>query len=365
MSSDFPTVLIMAAGTGGHVFPALSIAKALEQRGARVHWLGTPTGMENQLLKEFDFPIHQISVSGLRGSGFKRKILAPFMLLSAFRQSLKVLRKTKPDCVLGMGGFVCGPAGIAARIRGIPLLIHEQNATAGLTNRLLCVISNKVLEAFPGTFTKSSRVLFTGNPVREEIASISGSRSFRSLIDKTLNVLVLGGSQGAAAINRVLPNALASLDEFTVNVIHQTGKNKCIETERAYQKVGLSLGPNRQITEFVADMAASYQWADLVICRSGASTVSEIAVVGIPSVLIPYPYHRDNQQLLNARWLESADAAIIVPQDELDEDTLLSVLKKFLENPKRLISMGDNAARIAVRDAASVIADVCMEHSHV
>lgn len=364
MSAATPTVLIMAAGTGGHVFPALSIAKALEGRAAKVHWLGTLTGMENQLLKDFDFPVHQISVSGLRGSGVKRKVLAPIMLLSAFSQSIKVLRRVDPDCVLGMGGFVCGPAGIAAKVLKKPLLIHEQNAVAGLTNRLLSKLSSKVLEAFPGTFKKSPRVLFTGNPVRSEILNMQRVRSADVEVNQALNLLVLGGSQGAAAINHVLPQFLAQLDKNTVNVLHQTGKSKDTSTLSAYVSAGLELGERYKVTEFINDMAAAYEWADLVICRSGASTVSEIAAAGVPSVLVPYPYHQDDQQLFNARWLENSGAAVILEQNKLSVDSLLRLIGGFLKSPEKLIKMGENAKELAVLDAADVIADECLRCAH-
>lgn len=365
MSSPASTILIMAAGTGGHVFPALSIARALEQRAAKVHWLGTPMGMENDLLRGADFPLHHISVSGLRGSGLKRKLLAPFMLLSAFFQSIKVLKKIKPDCVLGMGGFICGPAGLASWLLGMPLVIHEQNAVAGLTNKILSRFSSKVLEAFPKTFPHSERVVFTGNPVRKEILSIDTSTSDASKEVGAINLLVLGGSQGAAAINKAVPELLAKLADKSLFVIHQTGKNKLAETKSDYQLAGLEIGGQYRIEEFVADMAAAYQWADLVICRSGASTVSELAVAGLPSLLIPYPYHKDNQQFLNALWLEEADAAIILPQDTLDGESLAALINEFIETPKKLELMRTNASRLAIRNAADEIAEECLRFAHV
>lgn len=365
MSSQASTILIMAAGTGGHVFPALSIARALEKRAAKVHWLGTPAGMENELLSDTGYPLHHISVSGLRGSGLKRKLLAPFMLASAFLQSVKVLKELKPDCVLGMGGFICGPAGLASRLLGMPLVIHEQNAVAGLTNKILSKFSQKVLEAFPGTFAKSEKVAFTGNPVRSEILNIEGNTPIASKTAGSINLLVLGGSQGAAAINKVLPEVLTRLDSPRLCVMHQTGQNKLAETKLDYQAAGLELGERYKLEEFVVDMATAYQWADLVICRSGASTVSELAVAGLPALLIPYPHHKDNQQFFNARWLEEAGAAVILPQDQLSGESLAMLVGKFIEAPEKLEHMSANARRLAIRNAADEIANECVRLAHV
>jgi UDP-N-acetylglucosamine--N-acetylmuramyl-(pentapeptide) pyrophosphoryl-undecaprenol N-acetylglucosamine transferase len=364
MTSQTATVLIMAAGTGGHVFPALAIAEVLKGKAANVHWLGTPNGMENELLEGTGIPLHKISISGLVGSGIKRKLLAPIMLLSAFIQSLKVLRLVKPDCVLGMGGFVCGPAGLAAKFLRKPLLIHEQNAVAGFTNKLLSRLACRTLEAFPGTFKKSPSVLLTGNPVRKEIASM-GRRDFDSLIEKkTFNILVLGGSQGALAINTVVPELLADIDNACVCVVHQAGKGKVDQTRQAYESAGLSLGGQYNVQAFVSDMASAYDWADLVICRSGASTVCEIAAAGKASILIPYPYHRDKQQTRNANWLASEKAAIIIEQAELTAVALSGHVKYLLANRNELVQMSKRASRLAIRDAADVIANECLRYAN-
>ncbi len=364
MPRQSATILIMAAGTGGHIFPALAIAKVLREESANVHWLGTPNGMENELLEATGIPLHQISVSGLRGSGIQRKLMAPIMLLSAFYQSVGVLRLVKPDCVLGMGGFVCGPAGLAAKLLRKPLLIHEQNAVAGLTNKLLSKLANRTLEAFPGTFEKAKSVLLTGNPVRKEILSFDHSGAGTSAEKKTFNILVLGGSQGAHAINTVVPELLAALDDRNVHVLHQAGKGKVEQTSQAYELAGLTLEGQYNVQAFVSDMAKAYAWADLVISRSGASTVCEIAAAGRASVLVPYPYHWDKQQTRNADWLADKGAAIIVQQAELTGSVLCELVKDLIENRNKLLQMSKEASKLAIRDAADVIANECLRFAN-
>ncbi len=354
------TVLIMAAGTGGHVFPALSIAHALQAKSANIEWLGTPNGLENELLASSNIPLHHITVSGLVGSGIKRKLLAPFMILNAFLQSLRLLRKIKPDCVLGMGGFVCGPAGVAAKLTGLPLVLHEQNAVAGLTNKLLARIADRVLEAFPNTFKASPSVFYTGNPLRREIAALQSQPRAVKKESDVLKVLVLGGSLGALAINDVMPAALKRCGGDSLSIIHQAGKDKVERTVAAYSKEDFSESSQLTVTSFIADMAKAYAWCDLVICRSGASTVSEIAAAGKPSILIPYPYHRDNQQAVNAAWLENAGAASVISQQELSPERLSNEITKIREASK-LEKMGSMARAIAVLDADTVIADHCLE----
>lgn len=355
------TVLIMAAGTGGHVFPALSIANALKSKSAHIEWLGTPNGMENDLLKGTEISLHHISVNGLRGSGFKRKLLAPLMLLSAFSQSFRLLRKIQPDCVLGMGGFVCGPAGIAAKLLGKPLVLHEQNAVAGLTNKLLSKIANRVLEAFPKTFKTSSKVRYTGNPVRKEIARLKDFESARKSADTPLNILVLGGSQGAAAINEVVPGVLKKLGSHAVSIKHQTGKAKLEQVVASYEAAGFQLSDNLVVSSFIDDMSQAYDWCDLIICRSGASTVSEIAAAGKPSILVPYPYHKDQQQVFNAKWLVDAGGAILMLQHNLTIESLSKQIIELLGEAGKLARMGECARAVAIFDADSVIADECLE----
>lgn len=361
MSANQTTVLIMAAGTGGHVFPALSIAECLKKHSVNVEWLGTPLGMENSLLAATDIPLHRISIKGLRGSGLVRKLTAPFMLSIAFFQSLGVIRRVRPDCVLGMGGFVCGPAGLAAKLLRKPLLIHEQNAVAGLTNNLLSKLSMKVFEAFPNTFDKQINAVYTGNPLRAEILEINKSEIDLNS-NTSLKLLVLGGSQGAVAINKVIPEIAANWSESgALSIRHQTGSANLQETAQHYQKLGVDLNQDLVLEPFINDMASAYKWADVVICRSGASTVSEMAAIGLTSILVPYPYHKDQQQLLNAQWLANSGAAFVIPQTEFSAKSVLPQLIELQKNRNLLQEVGAKAKSLATINAGEIIAAECME----
>lgn len=358
------TVLIMAAGTGGHVFPALSIAEALRNRSIYVEWLGTPQGMENRLLAKTDIRLHQVSVQGLRGAGISRLLRAPLDLLKAFFASLKVIRQVQPSCVIGMGGFVCGPAGLACRFRGIPLLLHEQNAVAGLTNRLLAPLATNVLESFPGTFRSKSKVRLTGNPLRKSVLRHAVAKP-RQDASEALRLLILGGSQGAQVINRVLPGMIA---DFTGSAglltYHQTGIAGLEQAVADYGEAGIDIDDSHRVVGFVEDMSAAYAWADLVLCRSGASTVFEIAAAGLPAIFVPYPYHKDQQQLLNARWLSESGAAVIIRQEELEVATLLKLLHNLDADRETLGQMAVKASSKAILDADQRIVDVCLEVLH-
>ena len=363
MSSGQIKVLIMAAGTGGHVFPALSIAYRLISQSATVEWLGTPKGMENRLLADTSIPLHHISVSGLRGAGFFRKVRAPIMLLKAFLQSIFVILKVRPNCVLGMGGFICGPAGIAAKILRKPLLIHEQNAVAGLTNRLLSLVANQVFEAYPNTFARSANAIFTGNPLRSQIIKIK--REFEDDGDSNLRILVLGGSQGASKINAVIPELYFDYQgQGNFQLLHQTGDKSFDETLAKYKDLGVSLSQSCKVLPFIDEVSHAYAWADLVISRSGASTVSELAAVGLPSILIPYPHHSDNQQLLNAKWLVDEKAAILIPQSDFNVQNVKDTLLRLMKDRANLREMGMNARRIGIRDATDKIAALCIKACH-
>ncbi|MCH8265343.1 MAG: undecaprenyldiphospho-muramoylpentapeptide beta-N-acetylglucosaminyltransferase [Proteobacteria bacterium] len=368
--ADNRSILIMAAGTGGHIFPALSIAQKLASKGVRTEWLGTESGMENELLAGTDIVIHSISVQGLRGKGIARKLMAPFMLAQALVQSIFVISRVKPRCVLGMGGFVSGPGGVAAKLMGKRLLIHEQNAVAGATNKILAKFADRVFEAFPNTFAQNEKVIHTGNPLREDIVAIAkgnqGSSSAASTSDAPLQILVLGGSQGAAAINAVIPAMLARWGgDNPPKIYHQSGRKTFDETRKLYQSLSIEIGNGNRLVPFIDDMAAAYRWADLVVCRSGASTVCELAAVGLPSVLIPYPYHSDNQQTANAKWLSDNRAAVLIQQADLTIDLLLQTLKDLDGDRSRLRTMAERASSIALRDASERIATECMESDHV
>jgi UDP-N-acetylglucosamine--N-acetylmuramyl-(pentapeptide) pyrophosphoryl-undecaprenol N-acetylglucosamine transferase len=365
VSAENTTVLIMAAGTGGHVFPGLAVALKLQEQNVRTEWMGTHQGMENRLLEGSGIQIHAVSAKGLKGKGIARLIAAPFMLAQALIQSMRILSKVQPDCVLGMGGFVSGPGGLATKLMGRKLVIHEQNAVPGFTNKLLAKIANQVFEAFPNTFTKNAKIIHTGNPLRKEIVALSAqSRNIRNSSQR-LRILVLGGSQGALAINEVVPDVLADFPkEIRPSVWHQTGERTLERTQAAYADKGLDSEDDITIAAFISDMVEAYSWADLVICRSGASTVSEIAAVGLPSILIPYPHHSDQQQTQNANWLIQAGAAFLLEQKDLTAAALKALVVELHENRNKLQQMSDIAKFIAIRDADEIIARRCLELVH-
>ncbi len=361
-------VLIMAAGTGGHVFPALAIARQLEARGVKIDWLGTPNGMEGKLLESTGYEFHQIAAKGLKGKGLTRLLSAPWMLMRSLWQSLVIIYKIKPDCVLGMGGYVSGPGGVAARLLRKKLYLHEQNAVAGLTNRLLSRLATCVFEAFPDAFLKSDKVLSVGNPVRADIEQVGATMPELAARERPLRILVLGGSQGALAINEAMPEALAQLRVAAASSVpevrHQTGAAQLEPTLIAYTNAGFEPNNRLTVTAFIDDMAAAYAWADLVIGRSGASTVTEIAVAGRASILVPYPYHKDQQQLHNARWLSAAGAATVIEQQLLSGDRLAAEIA-LLDTDRNLLLAKSRAAHArALRHVDTRIADIMMESAH-
>lgn len=356
------TVLIMAAGTGGHIYPALSIARNLHARGYRTEWLGTTHGLEVEVLRDSDIPLHFIDVRGLRGKGLKSALQAPFMIASSVWQSLRVLRQVKPCCVLGMGGYVTGPGGVAARLTGRQLLIHEQNAIAGFSNKLLARIANRVMEAFPGTFSANAKVICTGNPVRAEIVALTASTEKSRDASVPLRVLIVGGSLGAVAINRLIPAAVQLLSPGSrPHIWHQTGRNNLEETRRHYTDGNLVINDACRVDAYIHDMAAAYAWADLVICRAGALTVSEIAAAGLPSMLIPFPHAVDDHQTSNAHWLSDAGAALLLPQGTLTAELLAAQLNTFMNDRNLLRSMAGAARALARPEACDLVALECME----
>jgi len=330
------------------------VAKALSSQSVAVEWLGTARGIENRVVPEAEIPLHHIEVQGLRGKGIMKLILAPFLLLKALSQALKILRKQRPDMVLGFGGFASGPGGLAAFILRIPLLIHEQNAVAGTTNRLLSRLANKVLCAFPAAFVGAEHV---GNPVREEIVALA-NRPLETATEQARNVLILGGSLGAQAINEILPQALVKLHGSTpLNIRHQAGQAHEEATKNLYHSLALS----GEVTAFIADMAEAYQWADLVICRAGALTVSELTAAGVASVLIPYPHAIDDHQTKNAQWLVENGAAEMYAQASLTPEKMHRVIKHLVNDVNTLNSMAERARNLALPDAANQVASICME----
>ena len=351
-------ILITAGGTGGHVYPGLAVARALESQGIPVIWMGTKKGLEARVIPEAGIEMVYLSVSGLRGKGIKSLLAAPFQLVKALFQSFKIMRKVKPSAVLGMGGFVAGPGGLVASWMGIPVIIHEQNAIPGLTNKLLSKVSNKVLEGFPGTFKGLSNTVGIGNPVRLDIASIEIPE--KRLADRIgrINILIFGGSLGAQALNEVVPMALGelALDKRPI-VRHQAGKNKDESTARIYEQMGVVA----EVTPFIEDMAEAYEWADLVICRSGALTVAELAAAGMASIMVPYPYAVDDHQTANAQYLSQSGAAILVSQDDLAKELLSDLLEDLCANREKLIEMSSKAKALAKPQATNKVAAICAD----
>ena len=351
-------VMIMAGGTGGHVFPALAVARALRERGCEVSWLGSPDSFESRLVPQHDFPLDTIAVHRLRGQGLGGLLSAPFRLLRAMRQAAGVLRQRRPQVVLGMGGFVAGPGGLVSRLLRIPLVIHEQNTLPGLTNRWLARIATRVLQAFPGAFPESDRVRTCGNPVRPEIAALPPPEARMATAGEgPLRLLVMGGSLGAQALNETVPRALARLDEARrPQVCHQAGRGKLEATQAAYREASVEA----RVVEFIADMPRALAEADLVICRAGALTVSELAAAGLASVLVPYPHAVDDHQTRNARYLSEAGAAVLLPQAELKPERLAALLGE-LDDRERLLAMAQRARERAMPQAVGCVVENCLE----
>ncbi len=351
-------VMIMAGGTGGHVFPALAVATELRGRGMDVVWLGSAGGFEERVVPEAGFPMDTISISGLRGNGLMRWLKAPIMLLLAMWQVFGVMKRSQPKVVLGMGGFVTGPGGVMARTMGIPLVIHEQNALPGMTNKLLSYIATRVLESFPGSFGSEKKVSLVGNPIRADIWQLPDPKRRMEERSGPIRLLILGGSLGAQALNTIVPEALGKIDFSTrIQVRHQAGKGKDDATAEAYEGIGVEA----EIVPFISNMAEVYSWADLVICRAGALTVSELAAAGVGSILVPYPYAVDDHQTLNAGYLADSGAALLIPQSKLDPDSLAETLKQLLGDRERLMQMAQAARNLAKPMATMDVADICEE----
>ena len=344
-------ILIMAAGTGGHVFPALAIARALKEKGAEVEWLGTKKGFEKKLLRDVDIPFHQISITGIRGNGLKRLLFSPINIFRAFLQSLKIIQKIKPDVVLGMGGFVCGPGAMAACVLRKRLVIHEQNAVPGMTNKILKHFAKTIFTAFPDVLL-SKKTKYVGNPIRHDIVEISVPEERFSNRSGSMRLLVFGGSQGALSFSSVLPQALALLPKtLSVEVWHQAGEKNIELAKKYYDEFKVKA----KIVPFIHEMAAAYQWADLVVCRSGATTVSEMSAVGLPAIFIPYPFHKDDQQGYNARFLVDANAAIMIRQADFTPENLAAKLEELLSDRAKLLKMAKSGRELRKVEAVGEI----------
>jgi UDP-N-acetylglucosamine--N-acetylmuramyl-(pentapeptide) pyrophosphoryl-undecaprenol N-acetylglucosamine transferase len=345
----------MAGGTGGHVFPALAVADELIRQGLNVHWLGTVRGIEADLVPKAGIPLHFIAIGGVRGKGWRKQIMAPLQLLLALRQSLQLIRQLNPVCVLGFGGFAAGPGGLAAWLLRKPLVIHEQNAIPGTTNRLLALVAKRVLLGYPDAL-HGERAQFVGNPVRRVITQLPPPEQRWAERSGALRLLVLGGSLGAKPINDVLPDALAKMPiALRPLVWHQTGRGHADETTREYRERNIEA----RVEAFITDMAAAYAWADVVLCRAGALTVAELAAAGVGSILVPLPHAIDDHQTHNAHWLTEQRAGVLLQQNHFDSDSLAKLLGELAVQPQQLLAWARAARALATPDAAAQVAQNC------
>ncbi|MDG3065955.1 undecaprenyldiphospho-muramoylpentapeptide beta-N-acetylglucosaminyltransferase [Thauera mechernichensis] len=345
------TLMVMAGGTGGHIFPGIAVAEVLRARGWRIVWMGNPDGMEARIVPQRDYDTAWVRFGALRGKGLVRKLLLPLNLLSGFWQALRALRRSRPDVVLGMGGYITFPGGMMAALLGRPLVLHEQNSVAGLANRVLARVADRVLSGFPDVLPKAR---WLGNPVRADIAAVAPPAERYGGRSGPLRLLVVGGSLGAAALNEALPQALLRLPpEQRPQVLHQAGEKQIDGLRQTYATLQLE----GELRPFIDDMAAAYADADLVICRAGALTVAELAAVGVASLLVPYPHAVDDHQTGNARFLAEHGAAYLLPQAELTPERLAGILSSL--DRSRLQAMAECARALARPQAADEVAAVC------
>ena len=353
-----PVALIMAGGTGGHVYPALALARELRTRSWQVVWLGTRRGLEARVVPAENIPIEWLSVGGLRGKGPLTWLAAPLRLCRSLIEALAVMRRHRPTVVVGLGGFVSGPGGVAAWLTRRPLLIHEQNAIAGFTNRCLARLARDVYAAFPDAFGSGVVTHVIGNPVRSEIAALPPPAERFALRSGAIRILVVGGSLGAARLNTVLPYALARLaGRIAVEVRHQSGDRWLEAARRAYAEAGVSA----QVEPYLEDMADSYAWADLVICRAGALTISELACAGVGAILVPFPGAVDDHQTHNARLLVAEGAALLIADRDLTAERLAAELMRLCAGRGKLIAMAERARLLARTGAAGELAAACAQ----
>ena len=362
MSADKPLVLMMAGGTGGHVYPALAVATELLARGCKVEWVGTSRGLEARVVPGAGIELHCLAVRGVRGKNPLWKIWALLSLLIASLQALWLVLRLSPQCVVGLGGYVAGPAGIAAWVLRKPLVIHEQNAVAGTSNRMLVPFANKVLAGFSGAFAHDIEVSTVGNPVRRDLVEKGSKSSYSYTGQRPLRLLVLGGSLGAQPINEMLPTVISALFEEepadSIEIRHQCGEAHAMTVQQAYDDMRCE---GVQVSAFIENMAEAYEWSDLVLCRAGALTISELAIMGRPSILVPLPHAIDDHQTYNARSLSDSGAAILMRQDQMTREVLLETLRDFIAHPERLVSMAAAATAAAIPEATALVCDSCEE----
>jgi len=346
------TILIMAGGTGGHIFPALAVAEKMRERGWRVVWLGNPEGMEARLVPQHGFDMVWVKFGALRGKGLLRKLLLPLNLLRGFWQAQQVIRQVQPNVVLGMGGYITFPGGMMAVLLGRPLVVHEQNSVAGLANRVLAGVADRIATGFPEVLKKG---VWAGNPVRPEIARIAPPAERFAGRDGALHLLVIGGSLGAQALNKMVPQGIALLGESELpQIVHQAGEKHIEALKANYAAVGVPA----HCVSFIEDMAGAYEWADLVICRSGALTVAELAAAGVASILVPFPHAVDDHQTGNARFLVNVGGAFLLSQPELTPEAI-ALIRNYSRG--QLLEMAEKARSLARPEAADELADVCAE----
>lgn len=346
------TILIMAGGTGGHIFPALAVAEKMRERGWRVVWLGNPEGMEARLVPQHGFEMLGLKFAALRGKGLLRKLLLPLNLLKGFWQAQKAIRQVQPNVVLGMGGYITFPGGMMAALLGKPLVVHEQNSVAGLANRVLAGVADKIATGFPEVFKKA---VWAGNPVRPEIAMIASPAERFSERSGALRVLVIGGSLGAQVLNEMVPQGMALLGANELpQIVHQAGEKHLAALIANYAAVGVQA----HCVSFIEDMAGAYEWADLVICRSGALTVAELAATGVASILVPFPHAVDDHQTGNAKFLVNVGGAFLLPQADLTPEAI-ALIRNYSRS--QLLEMAEKARSLAKPDATEEVANICAE----
>ncbi len=346
------TIMIMAGGTGGHIFPALAVADKMRERGWRVVWLGNPEGMEARLVPQHGFEMVWVKFAALRGKGILRKLLLPLNLLRGFWQAQKVIRQVQPNVVLGMGGYISFPGGMMASLLGKPLVLHEQNSVAGLANRVLAGVADRIATGFPEVLKKGA---WLGNPVRPEIAAIAPPAKRFAERSGALRLLVIGGSLGAQALNEIVPQGLARLNaDEQPQIVHQAGEKHLEALKANYAAVGVQA----HCVSFIEDMAGAYEWADLVICRAGALTIAELAAAGVASILVPFPHAVDDHQTGNARFLVNVGGAFLLPQTELTPDSI-ALIRNYSRS--QLLEMAEKARSLAKPDATEEVANLCAE----
>jgi UDP-N-acetylglucosamine--N-acetylmuramyl-(pentapeptide) pyrophosphoryl-undecaprenol N-acetylglucosamine transferase len=354
-----PMVLMMAGGTGGHVYPALALARELLDRGCEVEWVGTKRGLESRVVPEEGITLHMLVVRGVRGKNPLWKMLGLFYLAVATLQAVWLVLRLSPQCVVGMGGYVAGPAGIASWLLRRPLLIHEQNAVAGTTNRLLAPFASRVLSGFPGAFKAGIENTVVGNPVRREFIEQAAASSYDYDGQRPMRLLIVGGSLGAQAINDLLPEVAQKLlanNQQNIEFWHQTGT---AHVQHVYKSYGALLDRGVKVSAFIENMASAYEWADLVLCRAGALTVSELSIMGRPAILVPLPHAIDDHQSANAGFLVASGGGVLLRQCDMSVISLLDLLTGYLENPPQLAAMAAASAALGIPRATQIAGDYC------